>query len=205
MGDYYMQNQRFGRLIVKEIIFEGKKCICKCVCDCGKVKDIYKNNLIWGRTKSCGCLRKELMSKRATKHGMSSKKVYVSWYRMLRRCYVISDIGYKDYGNRGIKVCERWHKLENFYEDMGDRPKGKTLARINNEGNYELNNCRWADLSIQNRNQRTRKDNTSGIKGVNLHKRMNRWVVRVQRYGKRITLGYFKTKEEAIQTRKAFE
>lgn len=86
-------------------------------------------------------------------HGMSETKLYRAWASMLSRCYNSKTINYKYYGGRGIKVCEEWHKFENFYKDMGDRPDGCTLDRIENSGNYCKENCRWAKIITQRRNR----------------------------------------------------
>ena len=97
-----------------------------------------------------------------TKHGMAGKdsqwsSTYRAWSAMRRRCFNAATKDYPLYGGRGITVCERWKTFENFLEDMGVRPEGKTLDRINNDGNYEPGNCRWATWSEQRVNQRRMK------------------------------------------------
>jgi len=89
------------------------------------------------------------------RHGMSQRPEYHTWKHMLFRCKNPKATKYYNYGGRGISVCERWEKFENFYEDMGDRPKGFTLDRIDQNGNYEPSNCKWASAHDQNRNKRT--------------------------------------------------
>ena len=88
-------------------------------------------------------------------HGMCNTSTYHTWESIHQRCKNPKNPGYKWYGGRGIKVCKRWHKFENFYEDMGDKPEGLTLERINNDGDYEPGNCEWATWKEQRKNQRS--------------------------------------------------
>ena len=92
------------------------------------------------------------------KHGMSSSKTYIAWKHMVMRCYNKNDKGFCNYGGRGIQVCDRWRNFENFYADMGIAPKGLSLDRIDNNGNYEPPNCRWITMAQQNRNSRHNKN-----------------------------------------------
>ena len=125
-------------------------------CICGKEKNICVNNVKNGGTKSCGCIKKEqdLKNLNSVKHGMTETKIYRTWAAMKRRCLNKNNARYKDYGGRGIKVCEEWLEFENFFGDMGDKPKGKSLDRIDNNGNYCKENCRWADIFTQMNNTR---------------------------------------------------
>jgi hypothetical protein len=122
---------------------------------------------------------------------------YKAWQHMKSRCLNPMDANYHHYGGRGIKICNRWLKFDNFYEDMGKKPDNLTLDRTNNEGNYEFENCRWATRSQQMINRRVYKNNTSGFIGVYWFKPQERWVASIQLEGKRILLGYFKLKEMA--------
>ena len=97
-----------------------------------------------------------------TKHGMSYTPIYGIWNAMVQRCYNLNHIRYEDYGGRGILVCARWHLFNNFYDDMGDRPEGLTLERINNDGNYEPGNCKWATRVEQQSNRRLQKPMSCG-------------------------------------------
>lgn len=153
---------RLGKLTVIKPVGKGPKgnIIWLCNCDCGKKIETYKLT----KVKSCRCLSGEKLVSWAEKNGHPSFKhgqaginrtaTYRSWASMLVRCRNKSNWNYKYYGGRGITVCKKWLKFENFYHDMGDRPKKTTLDRINPDGNYEKENCRWAD-SITQRNNRS--------------------------------------------------
>lgn len=131
----------------------------KCVCDCGNETVAKSSRLRNGNTKSCGCLRVSEARKaglRSAIHGMIKTPTYRTWQCMKKRCYDEKERSYRWYGAKGVTVCEKWMTFEGFYEDMGDRPDGLTLDRINPFGNYELSNCRWADLDTQKKNTRKR-------------------------------------------------
>jgi len=144
--------QRFGKLTV--IAYAGRNQfdhhLWLCRCDCGNEKTSTTSSLCAGRTIACGCY-----SPHRT-HGMSKTPEYKIWTAMVQRCTTVKHQAYKDYGGRGIKVCERWrHSFENFLDDMGKRPSPLySLDRIDNDGNYEPGNCRWATQTEQTNNQR---------------------------------------------------
>ena len=123
-------------------------------CDCGNEKVISASKVKSSHTKSCGCLINEGLIKRSRTHGMAHTKEYNSWASMKARCLNKKNPNYKNYGGRGITVCNRWMKFENFYADMGKRPKGKSIDRINNDKGYYKENCRWATRKEQNNNTR---------------------------------------------------
>jgi hypothetical protein len=127
--------------------------------------------------------------------------VYSVWLNMRNRCNNPNEVAYKNYGGRGIKVCDRWSDFANFLADMGERPEGHSIERINNDGNYEPSNCKWATRSEQSMNKRIRKDNASGSAGVWYDKRHPRWIVHYRsRY-----IGSYATRREAIKVRQELE
>ena len=150
--------RRFGRLTIIEKTEkrDGGHIIWKAICDCGKETYPNSNNLLSGNSKSCGCLHRERARQAQTTHGMSQTREYKIWCGIIKRCNNPNCSRYKDYGGRGIKVCKRWkNSFEAFYEDMGECPEGKSLDRWpDNDGDYELKNCRWASPHEQRINSR---------------------------------------------------
>jgi hypothetical protein len=121
-----------------------------CVCDCGTQKVVESLTLRQGKTKSCGCKRPELISANLTTHGMTNTPTYRSWISMRRRCYDKTHPQFRYYGGKGITVCKRWKdSFENFMSDMGERPDGKTIDRVDSKKNYTPTNCRWATQAEQ--------------------------------------------------------
>jgi hypothetical protein len=159
--------RRFGRWTVLAIHPErvryGKiSCVLWLArCDCGSERIVFAATLRSGVSKSCGCFRREQAIKQNTRHGHTSggrrSLAYARWQGMLRRCFNPNVRQYCWYGGRGITVCERWLKFENFYADMSDPPPGLSLDRINVNGDYEPGNCRWATPTEQVRNRRPPK------------------------------------------------
>lgn len=122
-------------------------------CVCGNITFVTDASLRAG-TSSCGCLRKVMLTKRNTKHGMSKLPAYSSWQNMMSRCYGFGHKNLSEYKGRGIYVCDRWHNFLNFLEDMGERPDGMSIDRIDPDGIYCKENCRWADNETQQNNKR---------------------------------------------------
>lgn len=162
-----LTNNKYGRLIV--VSYAGKtkdrhsKWLCKC--DCGNEVIISGNSLTRGHTQSCGCLQKERTAKARYKHGGRSQhnnteRLYYVWAEMRSRCNNKNNKEYQFYGGKGVKVCKDWNDyssfrkwaLQNGYDKNADYGKC-TIDRIDNNGNYEPNNCRWVSMAVQNANK----------------------------------------------------
>jgi len=146
--------ERFGRLVAIKMTVGGRHSKYLCRCDCGKEKEIHTSGLVGGRSLSCGCLASELTSERSKTHGMSHTSEYRIWAAIKRRCVLKTCKEYPRYGGRGIKVSQEWHNFSAFINDMGRRPSPDLeIDRINNDGNYEPTNCRWATVTENARNR----------------------------------------------------
>lgn len=155
---------RFGRLVVVGFIGKNinRNATYQCRCDCGATRTLLATYLLTGHTKSCGCLKIDMLRAKMLVHGHSTKTrtspEYYSWANMIQRCENPNNNRYKDYGGRGIKVCERWKSFKHFLQDMGPRPVRHTLDRKDNAVGYNPDNCKWSTTRDQNLNRRKVQD-----------------------------------------------
>lgn len=204
----YYHRQKLGELCfiknVQNVKREGGRSDRAAIfqCNCGKYFATLIHNAKSGMVKSCGCLNEN-------DHGMSDHLLYQRWATMKDRCYNPDGDNYENYMYRGISVCDEWRNNFKAYFDyvmsldnaMG---LGLTVDRIDNDGNYELGNLRWADKHTQAVNRRKPKNNTSGILGVYFHKQSGKWYSRISIRGKRINFGYFYTLIDASKARNEY-
>lgn len=159
-----LTGQKFGRwTVVSQADRKHSQTYWNCVCECGKTKSVYSQSLVKGLSMSCGCARDEETARRNFKHGVCDgchtkqpPRTYNCWRNMKARCQNPNNHKYPIYGGRGIQVCERWQDFSNFLSDIGECHGNEfSIDRIDNDGNYELGNCRWATMEQQMSNQST--------------------------------------------------
>ena len=160
-GQPMAAGERYGRLVTvskhrnPDVGTSRHRYQWECVCDCGSTCLVSPTSLRTGHTRSCGCLRNEVRRARLTRHGMTNTGTWRSWFSMIVRTTSVNHNTYPLYGGRGITVCDRWRdSFEAFLADMGERPRGHTLDRIDNHKGYDISNCRWATYMVQSRNRR---------------------------------------------------
>lgn len=180
--------------------------VWECLCDCGSTKPVTVNHLRAGNVKSCGCSSKLLEMEAKKRDYRSFTKTYKTWNSMKSRCLHVSNPEYFRYGGAGITICDRWlESFDNFLEDMGERPEGLTIDRVDPQGNYEPNNCRWATANEQSYNQGLSKRNTSGVAGVYWEEKCKKWRVRIQKDNKLLANDYFEDYDTAVEHRLKLE
>lgn len=161
-----LEGQRFGRWTAVSMVGrQGSNALWLCRCECGSERLVSTLNLRSGRSRSCGCLRDEISAISHLKHGGSYSSEYQAWLKAKRRCFDPKDISYRNYGGRGIYMCDEWcADFGSFVRDVGPKPSPvHSLDRIDNDRGYEPGNCRWATRSEQSRN--TRRNRWIGIGG----------------------------------------
>ena len=199
----------FGRLqTIKRIgsNAEGRaiwlfKCLGSERTSCGREIVLTAKTVAHGRTQSCGCLQRERAADTQRTHGKCGSFEYRVWSQMKQRCLNPKQTAYSNYGGRGITICDKWMIFENFIKDMGKAPdENHTIDRINNNGNYELDNCRWTTYLDQAHNKRYPK-NKHGVIGVSFSHRLNKYIIRITDAGRRFYLGFTDNLEEAKRIR----
>lgn len=194
----------FGRLTAKYVDTSStnKRVKWVCSCECGKDISVTAYQLKSGKTKSCGCLQQE---SRKT-HGMSGTRPYKIWESMITRLTCESHESFPIYGGRGIKCIDKWKTFEGFWEDMQVGYSDElTLDRIDVDGNYSPENCRWVSPGMQSYNRHTQNNNTSGRCGVSYYSARNNWEAYISFEGVFIKLGYFTNFEDAVKAREEAE
>lgn len=167
-------------------------------CDCGVVKHMAQSNVL--QCRSCGCMKAQIIRRARTVHGRAVEKgpTYRTWKGMRHRCNSPSHKSWKNYGGRGIRVCERWDSFENFLSDMGEKPEGMTLERIDNDGNYEPGNCRWATPKENCNNRRTSRILSLNGRSMTLEQWSDEVKIHSDTLSKRIASGW--SVEKALTT-----
>lgn len=192
--DSEVLNHTFGKLTVlslfKKVVNNKSMRMAHCRCVCGNYVDFLINVLHDGREHSCGCVN----------HGLRNTKIYRAWKSMKRRCYNKNVKFYEEYGGRGISICDEWRdNFINFYNWAMDNgyQDNLTVDRIDVNGNYCPENCRWVNYHVQGANQRVRKDNSTGFRGVTFNKSEQKYTSQLTINRKKLFFGYFNTAEEA--------
>lgn len=185
---------------------------CKCSCEKQTKREVKGADLYHQKSTSCGCEKDKKTSERFKKHGKYKTNLYDTWCNIKQRCYNSNNPDYDDYyGGGGVYLQEEFiddfQAFSNYVLSLqnADKHDELTIDRIDGTGSYIIGNMRWADKTIQARNQCTRKDNKSGIRGVCWEIKSNKWRVDIRDKGKRIFIGYFNTLEESAEARKQAE
>lgn len=203
MKPFDLTGQRFGKLVALTRHYDSQKQITlwECQCDCGNTISVRASSLVHERVKSCGCLRAESNRSQKTTHGLSKTTLYATWNSMKGRCYNPNNHNFKRYGERGITVCDEWKKSFRAFNEWayanGYQP-GLSIDRIDNNGNYTPDNCRWVNVQTQNNNREVSLNFTYNGETKNLAEWCEEFEIPYLRTWQRITkYGY--SFEEAIK------
>lgn len=212
-----LTGQKFGKLTVIGIAqkhpYKTKEKVWKCQCECGNTAFVRGYSLRSGITRSCGCLSIETITQRSygndygKTHGLAASRIYKNYYAMRARCYNPKNQNYSRYGGKGIKICDEWlNSFEAFYQWAINNgyADNKTIDRINPDGDYTPENCRFADASIQGFNRHTQSNNKTGHKGV-CKSTNGKYRAYIKKNRKQIDLGRYETFDAAVQAREKAE
>lgn len=212
-----LTGQRFGKLTVvgvaQEHPYNTREKVWECRCDCGNSVLVRGYSLRSGHTQSCGCLSVKTIIQRsydndyAKIHGLATSRIYKNYYAMRARCYNTKNQNYPRYGGKGIRVCDEWlNSFEAFYKwaMANGYDDTKTIDRINPDGDYTPDNCRFADASVQGFNRHTQSNNKTGHKGV-CKANNGKYRAYIKKNGKQISLGSYETLDAAVQAREKAE
>lgn len=217
-GKYDLTGQKFGRLTALYTVPNNSyRARWHCVCECGNTKDVLQQNLCNGHVRSCGCLHAERNVEKINaynsyinreSHNETKTKLYHIWVGIKSRCFGETSTSYHEYGERGISVCDEWRNSFLTFKEWAishGYSEELSIDRIDVNGNYSPDNCRWVSASVQAFNKRVPKRNTSGHVGVSWNKKEQKWVAYISKNRKVHFLGSYVNKDDAIKARETAE